>query len=58
MPIRFIVKGKGGSPIKGYMAELLPEMCNAVLKMSTDHWLPEDMREAAKRSRKLMKISM
>lgn len=53
-PIKFIRKGKGGIQVNGYSVELLPEMCNAVLKLSTDHWLKENMRDAAKRSRKLM----
>jgi hypothetical protein len=55
LPIRFSIKGKGGSPIKGYMAELLPEICDAVLQLQTDGWLTVDLRDAAKRSRKLLK---
>ncbi len=55
VPIRFSIKGKGGSPIKGYMAELLPEMCDAILQVQTEGWLTVDLREAARRSRKLLK---
>lgn len=53
-PIQFVVEGGRGSPINGYMAELLPEICNAILKMQTENWLPIEMREAARRSRKLL----
>lgn len=53
-PLKFTIDGKKGLPIRGYMAELLPEMCNAVLKMQTENWLPIEMREAARRSRKLL----
>jgi hypothetical protein len=54
IPIKFTRSGRGGIPTNGYLAELLPAMCDAVLKMQTDRWLPENMRDAAKRSRMLM----
>jgi len=53
-PIRYSVKGKGGSPIKGYMAELIPEICNAVLKQANSYSLPIELRDAADRSRALL----
>lgn len=53
-PIRFTVKGRGGGPIKGYMAELIPEICNAVLKQASSYSLPIELRDAAEQSRKLL----
>lgn len=53
-PIRFVCKGKGGSPRKGYMAELIPEICNATLELANKRILPVDLREAAESSRKLL----
>jgi len=54
-PIRFIVPGKGGSPRKGYAVEILPGICDAVLKQAATLHLPEDLRPAAERSRILYK---
>jgi hypothetical protein len=34
-PIRFTVLGRGGIPRKGYAAELIPEICNALLKQAS-----------------------
>ena len=54
-PIRFTVPSKGGRPMNGYMAELVPEICNAVLQQASDYRLPIDLKEAAKQSRILLK---
>jgi len=53
-PIRF---KKGNFPVYGYPAELLPEICNAVLTLSENKMLPVSMelKEAAKQSRKILK---
>jgi hypothetical protein len=53
-PIRFIVKGRGGTPRKGYAAELIPEICNALLQQASTMHLPIDLRAAADRSRLLL----
>ncbi|OHE63891.1 MAG: hypothetical protein A2001_01635 [Treponema sp. GWC1_61_84] len=49
-PIKFIIPGKGGSPLNGYAAELIPEICNSILILSSRYMLPIDLREAAERS--------
>ncbi len=53
-PIRFICKGKGGHPRKGYLAELIPEICNATIKLASRHMIPEDLRKASDRARELL----
>jgi hypothetical protein len=55
-PIKFIRIGKGGKPAYGYSAELLPEICNAVLKLQQKTLLPVDYRPAAVRSREFLSI--
>jgi hypothetical protein len=55
-PIKFIRKGKGGKPAYGYLAELLPEICNAVLKLQHKMMLSVDYRKAAERSREFLNI--
>lgn len=50
-PIKFVRKGKGGKPAYGYPAELLPEICNAVLKLQNKYLLPIEYLKAADRSR-------
>ena len=55
-PIKFIRKGKGGKPTYGYSAELLPEICDAILKLQNHYKLPVDYRPAAVRSRLFLKI--
>jgi len=57
-PIKFIKEGKGGNfPINGYLAELLPEICNAILASAEQEvlGLDPDLKKAAKQSRKLLK---
>lgn len=53
-PIRFTRDGKGGSPAIGYPAELIPAICNSVLKLSTSYKLPFALNESAVRSRILL----
>ncbi|MEL7555697.1 MAG: P63C domain-containing protein [bacterium] len=53
-PIRFTVLGRGGIPRKGYAAELIPEICNALLKQASTLSLPIELREAAERARILL----
>ena len=55
-PIRFTRKGKGGKPAIGYMAELLPEICNAILKLQNRKYLPKEYQKAAERSRIFLRI--
>lgn len=53
-PIKFTRPGKGGVAANGYLAELIPEICNAVLKLSSKYMLPVEYMEAAEKSRILM----
>jgi hypothetical protein len=54
-PIKFIAEGKGSLPLNGYMAEILPEICDEILKLSGNYMLPIDYRKTAEQSRKLIK---
>jgi hypothetical protein len=57
-PIKFKRDGKGGNlESNGYPADLLPEICNAILALSESRMLPIDLelKNAAKQSRKLLK---
>lgn len=54
-PIRFARIGKGGKPTIGYMAELLPEICNAILKLNNRKYLPREYLKALERSRIILK---
>jgi ABC-type iron transport system FetAB ATPase subunit len=53
-PIKF---KKGNLTANGYSADLLPEVCNAILALSENKMLPVNMelKEVAKQSRKLLK---
>lgn len=53
-PIKFHRTGKGGLPANGYMAEFLPEICNAVLKLANNMMLSIEQRDAIERSRILL----
>ncbi|MDR0474380.1 MAG: P63C domain-containing protein [Treponema sp.] len=55
-PIKFKRSGKGGLTANGYPAELLPEICDAVLKLQNKYMLPIDYRKAAERSRVFLSI--
>lgn len=55
-PIKFKRIGKGGLLTNGYSAELLPEICNAVLKLQNNYMLPIEYRPAAVRSREFLNI--
>ena len=55
-PIKFKRAGKGGLLTNGYSAELLPEICNAVLKLQNNYMLPIEYRPAATRSREFLNI--
>jgi hypothetical protein len=55
-PVKFKRAGKGGLLTNGYPAELLPEICNAVLKLQNNYLLPIDYRPAAVRSREFLNI--
>ena len=57
-PIKFIKEGKGGNlPGNGYLAELLPEICNAILARAENEvlGLDPDLKKATRQSRKLLK---
>jgi len=55
-PIKFKSVKKGGLLTNGYSAELLPEICNAVLKLQNNYMLPVEYRPAAVRSREFLNI--
>jgi len=50
-PIKFKRIGKGGLLANGYSAELLPEICNAVLSLQNNYLLPVEYRPAAVQGR-------
>jgi hypothetical protein len=55
-PIKF--KGesdRGAVASNGYAVELLPELCDAIMKLSNNYSLPVEYREAAEQSRILLK---
>lgn len=54
-PLRFSVPNKGGRPIKGYEADLLSDMCSAIVHAASDYRLDVNLRTAAKRSSILLK---
>ena len=55
IPVKFKRIGKGGLLANGYSAELLPEICVAVLELESKILLPVEYRPAAARSRMLLK---
>lgn len=57
-PIKFRSDEKGGNlPSNGYLADLLPEICNAILALAENKMLPvgSEYKDVAKQSRKLLK---
>lgn len=55
-PIKFKRRGKGGVPTFGYKAELIVEICNAVLELSNKMMLPFELNSSAEASRKLLNV--
>ena len=53
-PIRFKRPGKGGSPALGYPADIMADICNAILKMGERTLVHIEYPEAAKRARVLL----